>query len=193
MRKTITFVTGNEYKFLLAKRALAIFPSLLLERRTIDFPEIQSCLNEEIAAYSARNISNLLQTPVIVSDAGFAIHALNGFPGPFIKYINDWLTPEDILAMMEGKTDRRAKFVDILAYAEPGQEPVLFHDEASGVIAYKSSATSKSPDLGMINRIWIPDGSKKTSSEMPHEELLAIWKNKKWNDLATHILSKDFF
>ena len=47
-----------------------------------------------------------LERPVIKSDVGYFIEALNGFPGPFLRYINDYLTSEEILKLMEDKENR---------------------------------------------------------------------------------------
>lgn len=191
MPKTLYFITGNDYKLSIAQKAIAATPAIILERRKIECPEIQSHSNDDVAIFSARYAADFLQLPVVVSDAGFTIDALNGFPGPFIKYINDWLTPEDILAMMKDKTNRRATFIDVLAYAEPGQEPVLFREEASGTLTYVAKNISTAKNIGMINSIWIPDGFTKTTAEMSDEELLSLWSDKKWTDLAAYVLSKD--
>ncbi|MFI3156200.1 MAG: non-canonical purine NTP pyrophosphatase, partial [Methylococcaceae bacterium] len=89
MPKTLYFITGNDYKLSIAQKAIAATPAIILERRKIECPEIQSHSNDDVAIFSARYAADFLQLPVVVSDAGFTIDALNGFPGPFIKYIND--------------------------------------------------------------------------------------------------------
>lgn len=84
---SIFFITGNAYKFQIAQEALA-GDGIELIQKELETPEIQSISIEEIASFSANWASNLLKESVIVSDAGYYIEAFNGFPGPFIKYIN---------------------------------------------------------------------------------------------------------
>ncbi len=47
------------------------------------------------------------------------IKSLNGFPGPFLKYINEMLTSEEILEMMKDKKDRTIYLKECLTYATP--------------------------------------------------------------------------
>ena len=59
-----------------------------------------------------------LKTPLIVDDTGFSIDALNGFPGPYAAYVLNTIGNTGILKLMEGVTDRRARFTTAIAYAD---------------------------------------------------------------------------
>lgn len=98
-------MTGNKYKFEIAQKVLENSNVELIQQK-IETPEIQSSDVEEIASYSAKFAAEKLGKPVALTDAGWYINALNGFPGLFIKYINQWLTSDEILKLMEGKSDR---------------------------------------------------------------------------------------
>ena len=96
--KTIVFVTGNPYKFEVAQKSFEN-SDINIVQQEIETPEIQSTDVKEIASYSAKWAAEKLGKPVVLTDAGYYIKTLNGFPGPFIKYINKWLTAEDVLKL----------------------------------------------------------------------------------------------
>ena len=144
----------------------------------MDTPEIQSESVEEIAAFSAKWASDKLNKPVAVSDGGCYIEALNGFPGPFIKYINKWFSAENMLDLMKGKKDRRVVWRDCLAYCEPGKKPKTFVcDFESGMLAEKSGAQKYRKDYGWIDTLFIPKGHTKPLSEWPDDEYLDFWSS----------------
>ena len=95
MIKSITFVTGNEGKF---KNATALFTDsgIELNQLSINTPEIQSNNSSDISKYSAEFVCKSLNEPFFVMDRSFSIDSLNGFPGPFVKYINQWFTSKRI-------------------------------------------------------------------------------------------------
>ena len=87
IEKEIIMVTGNAGKYKIAKD-IFIEKGLNLIQEKIETPEIQSYNVEDVSAYSALYAAKELNKPVIKSDVGYFIPALNGFPGPFVKYIN---------------------------------------------------------------------------------------------------------
>ncbi len=133
-KKIIFFVTDNYYKFQAAKVALKNTGISLIQKK-IEVPEIQDESVEKIAAFSANWAANILRKPVIVSDGGCYIEALNGFPGPFIKYINKWLSPEDLLKIMSGKKNRRVVWISCVAYCEPNKKPIVDIEKYNGKLA----------------------------------------------------------
>jgi len=86
MDNILVYVTGNDTKFEVALKTFSNTGIALLQK-SLSTPEIQSKSVQEVAMYSARWASKELDKPVIVTDAGFYIEALNGFPGPFIKFV----------------------------------------------------------------------------------------------------------
>ena len=108
--KQITFITGNKGKF---EEAQKIFSGSEIEllQESYDTPEIQSEDTKEIAQFSAKYVGSELRKPLFVMDRGFYIEGLNGFPGPFIKYINNWLAPEQVLSLLGDNKNRKACWV----------------------------------------------------------------------------------
>jgi len=154
----IIFVTGNKTKFASAQKVLTGF-GIELEQQKVETPEIQSTDSAAVATYSARYAADKLGKSVIVTDVGWYITALNGFPGPFIKYINEWLTPDDIMRLMSGVEDRGIVGKEVAAYCEPGGEPKVFVMNDYGTITeepeHVEDATTLDnilvlPDLGVV-------------------------------------------
>lgn len=181
----IIYVTGNDLKFKVAVQALEN-SGISLERVSLDVPEIQNTSVEEIAKWSAIWACQNLNQPVVVMDVGYYIEALNGFPGPFIKYVNEWFTAEDFLNLMAGKSDRHIVIRDCLAYCSPDKKPTVFSQLHQGEIATIPGSQNGSP----IDRIFIPDGYKVPISALPSEEVIAYWSTAAiWLEFKAHILS----
>jgi XTP/dITP diphosphohydrolase len=183
--KSLVYVTGNELKFRVAWQALQ-GSGILLERKTLDTPEIQSTRVEEIAEWSAIWASQHLNQPVVVMDAGYYIEALNGFPGPFIKFVNVWFSDDDYLKLLQGKSNRRVIIRDCLAYCSPNEKPTVFCQLHLGKIATKPGRQNGTP----IDQIFIPEGYLNPISEIPPDELLTYWSNAAtWQELKLHLES----
>jgi non-canonical purine NTP pyrophosphatase (RdgB/HAM1 family) len=181
----ITLITGNQTKLKNANLNLNNF-GIQVEGREIDTPEIQSTKPEEIAEHSAKYAYSIVGKPVIKMDVSFEIDCLKGFPGPFVKFINQWLDPNDILKMIGSSKNRRARFIDVLSYVG-GQDAQIksFRMVKNGVI----SAKPLGENGWGIDKIFIPDGFNKTLAEMDDSERVTVWGNSHWEDLATYIKS----
>ncbi len=167
---SLTYITGNDVKLQVARQVMQ-GSGILVRQEKLRPPEIQSSRVEEVAEYSALWASERLNRPIAVMDAGFYIEALNGFPGPFIKYVNEWFSAEDYLHLMQGKENRRLLIRDCLAYCRPGEKPVILLAEYGGTIATEASRKSGTP----IEQVFIPDGYTVPASEIPAEEMIAYW------------------
>jgi len=78
----ITLVTGNPNK----AREVAAILGFEIGTQALDLPEIQSFSLEEIVREKVATAFARVGSPVLVEDVSFEIAALNGFPGPFIKF-----------------------------------------------------------------------------------------------------------
>ena len=104
--RPITFVTSNPNK---AREASAIL-GLPLGHRALDLHELQSMELRLIVEHKAREAYRTLRRPIIVEDVGLYLDAWDGFPGPFIKWLQDTMTYAR-LARALPKTNRRAKWI----------------------------------------------------------------------------------
>lgn len=180
----LVYVTGNDIKFSIAKK---VFKNTGIElvQRNIDTPEIQSKSVEDIATFSAIWASKEINETVAVTDAGFYIEALNGFPGPFIKYVNEWFSVDDYLNLMRGKTNRTIIVRDCLAYCKPNEKPITFIGLYKGNIAYEAGRKGTTP----IEQLFIPQGYNAPISEMSSDDALTYWSNGDiWRELKEYLI-----
>lgn len=101
----IFYITGNKYKLENAKRYAKKLDIDLIQKK-LDIEEIQSDSIVEIAKGKAKQAFEIFKKPLIISDSGWKIPALKGFPGPYMHYINNWFSSEDFLALMENKKNK---------------------------------------------------------------------------------------
>ena len=165
----ITFVTGNDQKWESATTLLAPL-GVALVRATYALPEIQSLSVQEVAAEAARLACGKVNGPVMVTDAGYYFEGLGGFPGPFVKYMNQTLTAEDFLRLMQGKTNRRVTIREALAYCEPEGEPVVFVSEQRATVAVEAGLGATTMD-----RILVLEGFEQVVGECDEADVRAFW------------------
>lgn len=182
---TITFATGNIKKVQSAQEILKSYGIQVLQEK-IETPEIQGKDIRKVAEYSAKFAGDLLKKPVIKVDVGFEIEALDGFPGPFLRFINEWLSPEKILKLMEGELNRKAKFIDVVAYSRSGIKPLSFVVETPGKIANKPAGSN---GWG-IDTIFIPQGYRVPLATLTDEERVKVWNKDHWIQLAHYLQKK---
>jgi len=128
----IYFVTSNKGKF---AEASGIFANL--EQRNIGYTEIQADTLEEVAAFGIKEVMERLNGPAMIEDAGLFVQALKGFPGVYSAYVQRTIGNAGILRLMQGMENRKAFFKSVVAYAEAGQDPVMFSGEVHGEIGFE--------------------------------------------------------
>ena len=167
----VAFVTGNKGKWEIAKDIFAKY-EVDLVHANMETPEIQSLDVQDVALFSAQYAAQKLQIPVIKSDVGYYIPALNNFPGPFIKYVNQMLSSQDLLRLMEGKEDRLMIIRECLAFVHPNGMHQLFIHEQNTILAKQEDGNGSS-----IDKIMILDGFSKTKGASNPQEIAEHWKS----------------
>ncbi|MDO8610556.1 MAG: non-canonical purine NTP pyrophosphatase [bacterium] len=169
--KKIYFVTGNAGKVLSLQNRLP--KDIQIEQVKIELPEIQHHDIEEIVRQKAKFAYEQLKKPLIVQDSAFHIEALNNFPGPYIKYINETIGAEGILKLMKGEKNRTAYFKLALAYTDDKGKITVFTNAINkgGKISNYLSSSNSTKAWSGIWRIYIPYWAKKTLSELTDEEI----------------------
>ena len=155
------FITSNSGKIKEAQQILG-FP---VKIKKVTLPEIQSLDLTEIAFNKAKEAFKILNSPLIVDDAGLFIDAWSDFPGPFIKYIFSSGGPQLLLKMLATETNRKATFKAAIAYHN-GEQIKVFTGEVKGEIIQKEKGTK---GWG-FDSIFKPMGSTLTFAQMPEEE-----------------------
>lgn len=137
----LIYVTGNQAKLLTAKK---YFEPLGVDvvQKILDIPEIQSDKIEEVAMDKAQKAFAILKQPLIVNDTSWMIEALNGFPGPYTRYVTTWFTPQDWLHLLQGHANRRITLRQAIAYIDKDCSRIFIQD-TPGVILESPTGNPK--------------------------------------------------
>ena len=162
----ITFVTSNKGKLKEVRGILSEF-GIEVENVDMDIPEIKSFSQREIVREKARYAIKFLKKPLVVEDTGIYFKTYRNFPGTFSKFVFQSLGLKGILKLLKNEI-RDAYFLSMVAYCEPGKEPLLFEGKCEGIITKKvvGKVDKKLP----YDSIFIPKGDKRTFSQMTKEE-----------------------
>jgi XTP/dITP diphosphohydrolase len=132
---------------------------------------------EENALIKARVVYAITKLPTVADDTGLEVAALNGAPGVYsARYSGENATYESnvskLLAAIQGKKDRSAKFSTVIAYIDDQNDTHLFRGEIEGTIATEASGTN---GFG-YDPIFVPieNNTAKSFAEMTDEEKNAI-------------------
>lgn len=116
----VHIVTGNKNKLESARKRLEPF-RITVEQIKLEIIEPQSEDIKFVAEFKATQAFEKVGKPVLVSDTGWSIPALKGFPGPLMHYMTDWFEAEDFLNLMKGKEDRTIIIENIATYKDKDQ------------------------------------------------------------------------
>lgn len=178
----IVYATGNWAKILSARQILEPL-GFEIEQKKMDVPEIQHDSIEEVAKFSAKWASEKLKCDVLKNDSGLCVDVLNGFPGPYTHYVSDTLGEDGLLKLLEGIENRKAHFVETLAYCKYGEEPITFVAITNGTISkVKQGEYGWSWDF-----IFIPEGETKTLGCFNDDERFKYWSNDAYLKLAEYL------
>jgi XTP/dITP diphosphohydrolase len=170
----IVFATRNANK---VKEVVALLPPgftmFTMDEAGVgaDIPETGSTISEN-SILKAKHVYELL-TPahgicVVAEDSGLEVDALNGAPGVFsARYAgtgNDADNNRKLLEELRNATDRKARFVTVIALIHNG-EIDLFEGEISGTIAYEPRGAT---GFG-YDPLFIPTGYRSTFAELGME------------------------
>ena len=181
----IVYMTGNKFKLLIAKNILEPI-GIEVENKVIECPEIQSNSIEEGAKFSSKYASDVLQCDTLKNDSGLVIPALNGFPSAYSKYVEETLTEDGIIKLMEGIEDRSAYFLEVLAYTELNKDPIVFISKTRGSIAKE-----KTGENGWgYDKIFIPEGEQQTLACFSDDERWKFWDESGYTEFANYLKEK---
>ncbi len=119
--RAVTFVTGNQRKFRHLQQA-CVPRGITVKQLVVEIDEIQGHDPTRIAEHKAGEaFKRAGEVPVVICDDYWAIPALRGFPGGYMKDIHEWFEDTDFIHLMQGKTDRRIILTQTLLYKDAGQ------------------------------------------------------------------------
>ncbi|MBC7707599.1 hypothetical protein H7Y63_00030 [Polaromonas sp.] len=123
---TLTFCTSNYEKTENARKVAEKF-DVTFEQAAVDIDEIQSEDTERILRDKLAKAYDILKRPIVVSDDAWEIPALGGFPGPYMKSINHWFSPEDYLRLTSTLEERTIYLVQRLGYTDGTTTKTFIH------------------------------------------------------------------
>lgn len=185
----INYLTTNELKFKIAQQFFNDLSDYELVRHSFSVSEIQDTSCENIARESALIAAKVLGEPCVAMDAGFFIEALNGFPGPFVKYVNEYLSEKQILNMLTDDDSRSAYFLDALAIGFPDGTSKVFSNKTVGNLA---EADKYLPSDWPVNSLFIPTGYSIPLGSMSKQQQQEFWygENRNWKELTNFLASR---
>jgi non-canonical purine NTP pyrophosphatase (RdgB/HAM1 family) len=172
----LTFITGNAGK---AKYA-ALWLGYPLEHHALDLEEIQAVDVQKVVAHKTRQAFDILQKPVLVEDTSLEFDAMQGLPGPFIKWFGE--KSLDLVGQMLNGFDTRAATARTCYGLCAGQEVKFFEGTMRGTIAEKPRG---SRGFGW-DSLFINDGYKVTRGEMDEK----AYETTSYRKVALDMLAK---
>jgi non-canonical purine NTP pyrophosphatase (RdgB/HAM1 family) len=172
-------VTGNRGKIAEARLALGMdFDAVELE-----LPEIQSGDYLEVLRAKADEAWHRLRRPLMVEEAGLDLAALNGFPGPLVKWMLQAVGAEGIARTAAALGDPRAAARCLLLYRGEDRE-VVAEGRTEGTLVLPGRGTQ---GFGW-DPVFLPEGSRLTFAELTGAGKDAVsHRGKAWREMAERL------
>lgn len=145
----VIFLTGNETKFTNAETACEKH-GVHLKQASLKIDEVQNIDPEYVITDKVKKAFEALKQPIVVSDDSWEIQGLNGFPGPYMKDMNQWFTPQNFADLTRSLKDRRIFLHSRLAYTD-GKEIKLFLRTFEGYLLPEPKGVAGPPSQKIIS------------------------------------------
>jgi inosine/xanthosine triphosphate pyrophosphatase family protein len=177
----IIYVTGNQLKVRLATEVCKPY-GFSFEQSLLDIPEIQAENGETIARTKANEAFTRTQKPIVLSDDSWIIPGLKGFPGPYMKYMNEWLASDDWVRLTTPLDDRRIILRQCVVYQDATVQQT-FYTDVEGTLLPQAKGSSPFPHMTITSF----DGGKTSVAEAASNGQSAIFqadRRTSWHDFA---------
>lgn len=175
----LLLVTGNAGKLAEARR----LAGGELEAIELDLPEIQSLDIEWIVRHKARSAYAAVGRPLVVEETGLELAALNGFPGPLVRWMLEAMGAEAIARTALALGSPAARAVCVLAWTD-GERIVLGRGEVAGTLV----APPRGEGGFGWDPVFVPAGETRTCAEMTAAEKDArAHRGHAWRDLLARL------
>lgn len=156
--RPFTLVTGNPGKLAESRRILGFD----LPSRSVDLPEVQSLDLGEVLIAKAEAAWKALGVPLVVEDTSLELAALNGFPGPLVKWMLEAVGPEGISRVGITLGNPRVIARCGLVYRDE-ERTVIADGETAGALVLPA----RGGDGFGWDPVFLPDGETLTYGELP--------------------------
>ena len=154
------FITGNEGKL---REVRALIPDV--QGINFDLTEIQEIDASTIITAKLTEAQKDHAGAFMVEDTSLHLDAMNGLPGPLVKWFLKTIKVEGIYKLTEAFKSTRATARTIIGYADEDGSVHFFEGTISGTLV-----PPRGTDGFGWDSIFQPDGYEKTFAEMTQEE-----------------------
>jgi len=160
---------------------------LPLDAVTLDLPEIQSLDLEEVLRAKLEVAFATVGQPVVVEETGLELAAMNGFPGPLVRWMLEAIGPEGIARAALALGDPSVRAVCLLGWTD-GERTVVGRGETTGRLELPPRG-----DNGFgWDPVFRPDGVDRTYGEMSDPEKDSLGhRGRAWRDLMGRLVARD--
>jgi XTP/dITP diphosphohydrolase len=137
-----------------------------LEHIKTSYPEIQADRIEDTIVPGLRWLMERYNRPLMMDDSGLFIDALKGFPGVYSAYVFKTLGCDGILKLMQGVSERSARFECCIGFMVPGGVPHISKGVAKGSISKEKAGSG---GFG-YDPVFVPEGYSKTYAQIEVSE-----------------------
>jgi XTP/dITP diphosphohydrolase len=181
----LLLVTGNPGKLIEARR----LAGSELVSIALDLPELQSLDLEDVLSAKSEAAFAAAGRPVVVEETGLELAAMNGFPGPLVRWMLEAMGAEGVARAAISLGDARAKAVCLLAWTD-GSETVVGRGETSGVLVLPGRG---SRGFGW-DPVFQPEGESRTYGELDDAGKDALsHRGRAWRDLLSRLRGRRAF
>jgi inosine triphosphate pyrophosphatase len=139
-----------------------------VEQVEIDLPELQEVDPQKIIEEKLRVALTHVEPPIMVEDTSLYLAAMNGLPGPFIKWFLQCLTPAGVYDISQRGGDTNAWARTVIGVAVSKTDIQYFDGEVHGIVV-----PPRGDEFGW-NSIFQPNGHTRTFGEMSDKERLQV-------------------
>jgi non-canonical purine NTP pyrophosphatase (RdgB/HAM1 family) len=169
----VPFVTSNAAKFSAMQMHAAAYGVTVIQH-SLPLIEPQSDRVAAVAQSKAAQAYAQLGRACIVEDTGFAIDALDGFPGPYVRYVIATIGAVGLLRLASTLTERTCRFITVLVYVSASGEQEMFTSNNVGTLADQAGAGTTGLEWSELVQVFIPEGHAVPLSERPLDEFQAL-------------------
>jgi non-canonical purine NTP pyrophosphatase (RdgB/HAM1 family) len=158
----LVFITGNQNKADYLEQNLGI----PVRHQKVDLEEIQSLDLRKVVEQKAMSAYRIVGSPVLVEDISLTLSAMNGLPGPLIKWFIATLGNAGVAELAQRLISQDAT-VTIMYGLYDGRKLHTFEASTDGHIIDRPRGEG---GFGFQN-IFMPAGANKTFAEMTDDEM----------------------
>ncbi len=177
----INFITSNAGKIKSLNRHFTNLGGKNIEivSNNLDLIEPQANTVAEVSLFKARQAFKQLNEMVLVEDGGFAIEALNGFPGVYTKFVNETLGVDGYMRLMQGVENRNAKWLSVATFIDANGSEHQFQRKGGQTVIAKEMSQKDNPLAwsALWKIVWI-EQFQKNMADMTEEEIMAFYSGK---------------